>query len=186
MPPYCLRWTSCHSNTERLKWIINQNTKQGISWDFARFFSRCAGFGVGPGESSEAPDAEAPGPFDDHLNRGAAHFEASQLKFNRRDFTFNKMTTTGEGGLNSRLAQAAISEEREGGGEVLKREREELRRGGKDEATPLLVYPSSLLLHWGQDAAGPFMLGESSMLTPPTPPPTPSSPSHPFNFLLLL
>lgn len=120
MPPYCLTWTSCHLNTEGLKWIINQNTKQGISWDLASFSADVFGFSVGPGESSEAADAEAPGLFDDHLNHRAAHFEASQLKFNTRDFTFNKNDNNG--------AKAGLPSCNQRGG-ALKRGREELRWG---------------------------------------------------------
>lgn len=64
--------------------IVQNNEAAGIwrgviSWS-ALFSSR-------PQESSEAPNTEALGLFDDALNHWAAHFEASQLKF-KRDFTF--------------------------------------------------------------------------------------------------
>lgn len=70
-----------------------------------------------PGQSSQACNAETPGLFDYPLNHWAAHFEASQLKFKRRDFTFNKLTTADEGGEHGKLTQAAISQmgDRSGG-----------------------------------------------------------------------
>lgn len=66
------------------------------SWEFAIFFSLSALFSSGPGESSAACNTEAPGLFDDPLNHWAAHFEASQLKFKRRDREKRKDGEVGE------------------------------------------------------------------------------------------
>lgn len=68
---------------------------------------------------------EAPGLFDDPLNHWAAHFEASQLKFKWGDFTFNKLTTTDEGGSRESLHRLHTANRGKGeGDEVLKREKD--------------------------------------------------------------
>lgn len=80
-----LRWTMRHLGI----WL------GVISWS-ALFRSR-------PRESAEAHNTGAHGLFDDALSHWAAHFEASPLKFKRRDFTFYKLTKQkGEG--HSKLA----------------------------------------------------------------------------------